>query len=141
MNTRTEKLIKELVSDLQLKAEEFLRMANGVSILQQSYPGMTIEIVEAKRDPYYQAGLWSIGRFFDREAKLWRILDQSLVVTNTLTSKHIEGKAFDIALWDGEKYHWPEDNFFWSVLANCGSMIGLKCGYYWKKKDMTHYEI
>lgn len=60
-------------------------------------------------------------------------------VTWTLHSKHIDRKAFDIAVMKDNRISWePKD---YEQAAKIGQEVGLIAGYFWKKKDAPHFEI
>jgi hypothetical protein len=72
-----------------------------------------------------------------------------LPVTWTLESKHIIGKAFDIALLKNGKPHWdvkisinPNDIPDYLEAARIGRSIGLIAGGLWvRKQDYPHFEL
>lgn len=141
-----EERILTLVPYLQTKARLFLEKANKWLYSHEEWLETDCVIVEAKRDIYYQAGLYSQGRVWVKSKKQWEILYPEAIVTRTLNSKHLSGEAFDIALntLQGIWFPNPENSGFkemWLALANIGKDIGLIPGALWEKPDWGHYEI
>lgn len=63
-------------------------------------------------------------------------------VTWTLRSKHIEGKAFDIAIIENGKIDWSTSNPKWEIAGRIGQEVGLTWGGSWEKnKDYPHFEV
>ena len=61
-------------------------------------------------------------------------------VTWTRKSKHIEGKAFDIAILKDGKITWNQDDYM--KAGEIGLSIGLDWGGAWaKSKDYPHFQI
>jgi len=63
--------------------------------------------------------------------------------TWTLESKHIDGKAFDIALSkDGSNPDWNASEEAWNEVWSIARALGLVCGADFKnKKDPGHFEL
>lgn len=62
------------------------------------------------------------------------------VVTWTRKSKHIEGKAFDIAIIKDGKISWDKDDYL--IAAKIGQEVGLSAGAFWaRNKDYPHFEL
>lgn len=125
-------LYRQLHTDLPQPAPEFL-MGNTV-------------ITQSRRDVYRQAGLWSQGREWDKDAMTWYVVNESLIVTRTLDSKHLHGKAFDIAIKKDGKVSWPdpakeENRKTWLILADFWRKMGYTAGAFWKKPDYLHFEV
>ena len=62
------------------------------------------------------------------------------IVTWTLKSKHIEGKAFDICLLKNGKLNWNVSDLDWQKAGLIGESVGLKWGGRFKNKDFPHFE-
>jgi len=61
-------------------------------------------------------------------------------VTWTLQSKHIERKAFDIAMMKNGKITWDTKDYI--EPGRIGESVGLEWGGSWKKsKDFPHFQI
>ena len=70
------------------------------------------------------------------------------IVTWTLKSKHLLGKAFDIVIMKNGKLIWDtgidtNDNSLsdWQEAGAIGESAGLIWGGRWKKPDMPHFEV
>ena len=143
--------IKELDVFLQERCILFLEKVR--SLLKaadfRTHDGKRIEdvvLTEGLRDIYYQAGLYSIGRSYDRNTRKWNVLDEGQLVTRTLLSKHLQGKAFDIAMIVNKQTSWPSAQYdlnrkAWLTLAEVGKQCGLTPGAYFSKPDYPHYEF
>lgn len=60
-------------------------------------------------------------------------------VTWTLHSKHIDRKAFDIAIMKDGRITWDAKDY--EGAAKIGQECGLIAGYFWTKQDAPHFEI
>jgi peptidoglycan L-alanyl-D-glutamate endopeptidase CwlK len=61
-------------------------------------------------------------------------------VTWTRKSKHIGGRAFDIAVLVGGKITW--DPLFYQAPGQIGMEVGLQWGGVWEKnRDLLHFEM
>ena len=62
------------------------------------------------------------------------------IVTWTKQSKHVEGKAFDIAVTKNGKLSWDTDDYV--VYGAIGKAVGLEWGGNWvKNKDFPHFQL
>lgn len=67
-------------------------------------------------------------------------------VSWTMKSKHLEGRAIDIAPYEewrqygADKISWDPLNPSWSRLGAIGEALGLTWGGRWKKRDLGHFE-
>jgi peptidoglycan LD-endopeptidase CwlK len=112
---------KELVPELQEKYAEFCARMDGERL--------RFILTATRRTPEEQAALYAQGR-----------TKPGKIVTWTLKSKHIEGKAFDIAMlddkgkinWQGTAYQRP---------GEIGEEIGLEWGGSWSKPDRPHFQL
>lgn len=79
---------------------------------------------------YAAAGLYEIG---DVEART--------VITNTLRSNHMSGKAVDFVPVKDGKLWWNAPAEVWRVMGEIGESCGLKWGGRWKDlPDTPHFE-
>ena len=70
------------------------------------------------------------------------------IVTWTHHSRHTGRRAWDVAIvkdgepqWNVVKADVDEDGLpDYKELAEVGRMMGLNCGYWWKKQDAPHFE-
>lgn len=77
-------------------------------------------------------GFWELT---ETEAK-------SKVITWTLYSKHMTGKAFDaVPLNKDGVVWWNAPQEVWDKMGNIGEGVGLMWGGRWKNKDSPHFEI
>lgn len=138
--------ILTLCPELQVKCRLFIVKADKWLHSTEQWYKTDCAIVEAKRDIYYQAGLYSQGRVWVKSKKEWEVLYPDAVVTRTLNSKHLEGKAFDIGLKILQGIWFPDplisgDREMYLSLAEIGKSIDLIPGAFWDKPDYCHYEI
>jgi peptidoglycan L-alanyl-D-glutamate endopeptidase CwlK len=110
----------ELTPELQVLYEKFCE--------EMDKAGIRFILTCTKRTPEEQAELYSRGR-----SKPGRI------VTWTLKSKHIEGKAFDIAILINGEVSWKDSDYI--KAGHIGEDVGLVWGGSWKKKDLPHFEL
>ena len=79
---------------------------------------------------YAAAGLYEIG---DAEAKQ--------IVTNTLRSNHMTGRACDFVPVKDGKTWWNAPSVVWEIMGIIGEECGLKWGGRWKDlPDSPHFE-
>lgn len=110
-----------LIPDMQVKYKQFaeLMKKNGFNFI----------LTCAKRTPEEQAELYAQGR-----------TKPGHIVTWTLNSRHLTGKAFDIAITDNKgKPVWDADAY--QVPGRLGESIGLVWGGRWQKPDYPHFEL
>jgi hypothetical protein len=135
--------IKKLVPEMAEKVERFLYELNKAGIramvnearrtrdVQIAYYAQGRESFEKINELRKKAGLWAIGP-----------LQADKVITWTLQSKHIEGKAVDIVpLAPDGKAWWDAPPKVWEGIGIIGETCGLKWGGRWKVKDLPHFEI
>lgn len=100
--------------------------------------GYDIKITQGRRTQAYQDALYNQpwdGKDNDGDG----LIDESdEKVTWTKKSKHIEGKAFDIAFTGKTPY--PK-NFDWSKIGVIGESLGLRWGGRFSNPDNLHFEI
>ena len=65
----------------------------------------------------------------------------------TTKSKHLVGKAIDIAPWEEfnrhgpDKFQWDANDPVWQKIGRIGKRLELIWGGDWTKKDMGHFEL
>ena len=99
--------------------------------VQMAYFSRSRMSVEDVKKMFKAAGLWAIT---DAEAKT--------KCTETLESKHLLGKAADIApSKDGKTPWWNAPDEVWARMAKIAEACGLESGYGWKAfKDSPHVQ-
>lgn len=112
--------IEDLIPEMQELARAF----------QQAMADNAVEFIftcttrtQEEQEALYAQGRTKPGRF----------------VTWTLKSKHIEGKAFDIAIIENGKITWSESAYI--VAGTIGEEIGLRWGGRFKNPDRPHFEL
>jgi len=111
----------------------------------------SIIIVEAKREIITQIAYYCRGRMKDpadakaifNAAGLWPLSDKEAVTSNTWTlkSKHLEGRAIDLApSQDGKAIWWAAPAKVWERMGEIGESAGMAWGGRWKNKDSPHFE-
>ena len=76
-------------------------------------------------------------------AGLWALTDKEAVTpsTWTLKSRHLEGKAVDLApSKDGKTIWWDAPDTVWQRMGEIGKQFGLAWGGDWPQKDRPHFE-
>ncbi len=63
------------------------------------------------------------------------------VVTWTLNSRHLSGRAFDIVIMENGKPDWSVSNPDWKRAGDIGIACGLVWGGTWSKPDYPHFEL
>lgn len=107
--------------------------------------------VEAKREIITQIAYYCRGRMKDpsdakaifNAAGLWPLSDKEAETPNTWTlkSKHLEGRAVDLApSRDGKAIWWAAPAPVWERMGLIGESFGLAWGGRWKTKDSPHFE-
>lgn len=81
-----------------------------------------------RRTQEEQQELWAQGRTKPGKKVTW-----------TLKSKHIDGRAFDIAIIKNGKVSWNVKDYF--EPGEIGKRVGLTWGGSWKNPDYPHFEI
>ena len=114
-------------------------------------------IVQGKRTYEDQFKLWKKGRKWnpdlgeESDPEAWVISGKGGVVTKTMKSKHLSGRAVDVAYWNPEKggYDWEDlekykeiGTHIKSVADELGYGDVFEWGGDWTKwKDFPHYQI
>ena len=63
------------------------------------------------------------------------------IVTWTMQSKHLQGKAFDICIMKDGKMDWNTGNPDWQHAGEIGEGVGLEWGGRWKHPDYPHFQL
>ena len=135
-----------MLPDLKNKMELF--------ILECERKGLKVTVTSVDRTPGEQAALYVQGRYALRVVNLYRKAagmyllkteDENSIVTRTLDSLHLHGRAFDIVL-GGRKKHYNlkiDENMSggpdYQEAAGIGRKIGLKPGYDFG--DAPHFQL
>ena len=112
-------------------------------------------VFEGRRSEAVQRAYYAQGRKILEEVnELRRAADlfplrtekDNYIITYTMKSKHIEGKAMDVIPLDGAgNLTWDLGHFrsFFETIAACGREAGLECGADWPAPytDWPHYQI
>ena len=125
-----------------MRSDEKLRALGVVSII----------IVETRRTLATQMAYYSRGRMGKPEyvramyeaAGLYQPTDNECDTPNTWTlkSKHIEGRAVDLApSRDGRSIWWDAPLSVWRRMGEIGKSAGLIWGGDWDTVDLPHFEI
>ena len=135
--------IERLDPSFKMKVKVFLNELDKAGILYV--------IIETLRLPITQRVYYNQGRLpldavnEGRKAiGLWAITakENEKRITNTLSSKHIIGKAIDIAPGDKNgKPWWNAPDEYWLAIAKISAKCGLEPGYFWPEfKDAPHHQ-
>jgi peptidoglycan L-alanyl-D-glutamate endopeptidase CwlK len=89
--------------------------------------GLPVRIGEVRRSAERQRALYAQGR-----------TAPGPVVTWTLHSKHIRGRAFD---FDFAAALDAADEDAWEFAAEVGERLGLVAGHWWDVQDSRHFEL
>ncbi|MEN6487339.1 MAG: M15 family metallopeptidase, partial [Smithella sp.] len=111
----------------------------------------TIIVVEGKRELTTQMAYYCRGRMKDiadvkamfAAAGLWALTDKEATTpsTWTLKSRHLDGKAVDLAPSnDGKTVWWGAPEAVWQRMGAIGKTFGLVWGGDWQQKDLPHFE-
>lgn len=134
--TRVEAAIERMRVDAELRAAGVtdIIVVEGLRTLpvQMAYYTRGRMAPDDVRAMYHAAGLYRPG---DDEAKR--------PVTWTLKSRHLDGKAVDLApTRDGKTIWWDATDKVWDRMGLIGQSFGLAWGGTWpdRKKDSPHFE-
>jgi peptidoglycan L-alanyl-D-glutamate endopeptidase CwlK len=111
-----------VVPQLQKLGRELLR--------RLASEGLTFKVIQGRRTPQEQAALYAIGRTKPGRKVTW-----------TLKSRHLTGRAIDIALFSGKNVVWESKHY--DRAGKIGEELGLVWGGRWKggKTDRPHFEL
>jgi peptidoglycan L-alanyl-D-glutamate endopeptidase CwlK len=117
---RSEKNLATVQPQLQRLGRELLR--------RLAAEGLTFKVIQGRRTAQEQAALYAIGRTKPGRKVTW-----------TLKSRHITGRAIDIALFSGKNVVWESKHY--TRAGEIGEELGLKWGGRWKTPDRPHFEL
>lgn len=141
--------ISDLIPSIQNKAYKFLNELNTSQELKKLGVEKVV-ITETKRDLYIQMAYYSRGRMQPCDVKamykaagLYEPTEQECKTPNTQTlqSKHIEGKALDVVPVQNSKLWWSAPKEVWDIIGNIGIKNGFTWGGSWEWKDYPHFQI
>lgn len=140
--------VGELRPTTAIKVRAFLKECNA--------KGVPYIIIETRRLPETQMLYYMQGRLDIKNNKnilaeynalrkkyfLWEVAANAPIITWTLDSKHIDGRAIDIAPAKDGKPWWNADDATWYRLGMIGKNNGLVWGGDWPspKNDKPHFE-
>jgi hypothetical protein len=136
LENRAYEIIEELKVNKELKALG----ASGV-IVTETLRELSVQMAYYSRGRmpnatdvqamYKAAGLWSIPTS-----------QCGSMITWTLDSMHLQGRAIDIAPSKNGSPWWPPADWpGWEVIGKAGENRGLRWGGRWKQKDCPHFEL
>lgn len=114
--------------------------------------GIELVLVETKRELITQLIYYIQGRLdaddvqeYNKIRKTFNLHELSedkakAKITWTLKSKHMEGKAFDVAVKADGKLTYNISGKMWEMIGSIGESVGLVWGGRWKEKDYPHFE-
>jgi len=114
------RLIEDLLPELQSRYHFF----EG----KMEEAGLEYIVTCTYRSPEEQENLYAQGRTKPGKKVTW-----------TLKSKHIERKAFDIAMMKNGKISWDAKDY--DEPGKIGESVGLVWGGRWKSPDRPHFQI
>jgi peptidoglycan L-alanyl-D-glutamate endopeptidase CwlK len=119
---RSEKNLATVVPQLQKLGRELLR--------RLAAEGLTFKVIQGRRTAQEQAALYAIGRTKPGRKVTW-----------TLKSRHLTGRAIDIALFSGKNVVWESKHY--TRAGEIGEQLGLVWGGRWRggKTDRPHFEL
>lgn len=112
--------IEDMVPELQIIYAAFKAKMDAAGI---GYIVTSTRRTQEDQDALYAKGRTEPGR----------------IVTWTRKSRHIGGKAFDIAVLIGGRVTW--DPLFYQTPGEIGMSVGLKWGGTFKTPDLPHFEL
>jgi hypothetical protein len=119
---RSEKNLATVQPQLQKLGRELLR--------RLAAEGLTFKIIQGRRTQAEQDALWAKGRTKPGPKVTW-----------TRNSRHLTGRAIDIALFSGKNVVWESKHY--TRAGEIGEELGLVWGGRWKggKTDKPHFEL
>ncbi|TRX71499.1 M15 family metallopeptidase [Carboxylicivirga sp. M1479] len=112
-------------------------------IFEEKHPDYKVIISQGVRTKEQQLALYKKGRKKGDDGKYY-ITDKKKVVTYTMKSKHLDGKAIDIAFIKDKKCDWSTDLFkdFWMILNKVDVLKSITWGGNWRRfKDYPHFQV
>jgi peptidoglycan L-alanyl-D-glutamate endopeptidase CwlK len=132
--------IDELVPELQEKYAEF---KDAMEDAELKYIVTQTRRTQSEQTALYAQGRKTLEEVNElRKAVGWPALKPAgnIKVTWTMKSKHLQGKAFDIAMIGSDgKVSWS--NFLFDKAGKVGESVGLEWGGSWEKKDRPHFQL
>tara|TARA_R100001530_G_C4206103_1_gene126079 strand:+ start:37 stop:558 length:522 start_codon:yes stop_codon:yes gene_type:complete len=140
---------KARLEQLDPRIQEILNEAIGTSPFD-------FKITQGKRTYDEQFDLWKKGRKWNPELgeetspEAWEIGGDGSVVTKTMKSKHLSGRAFDIVALDKGAIDWKDTEKYKKIathLYKTAKSLGYEKDFQWggdwkyNWKDLPHYEI
>jgi len=118
---RSEKNLATVQPQLQRLGRELLR--------RLAAEGLTFKVTSGNRAREEQAALYAQGR-----------TKPGPIVTWTMKSRHIGGRAIDLTLFSGKNPIWESRHY--ETAGRIGEELGLVWGGRWKKSpDRPHFEL
>jgi peptidoglycan L-alanyl-D-glutamate endopeptidase CwlK len=119
---RSEKNLATVQPQLQKLGRELLR--------RLAAEGLTFKIIQGRRTQAEQDALWAKGRTKPGPKVTW-----------TRNSRHLTGRAIDLALFSGKNVVWESKHY--TRAGEIGEELGLVWGGRWKggKTDKPHFEL
>ena len=139
--------ITDLVPELQ---EKYLLFKDAMAANDMPFyaaTGIGYRVTQTKRTAAEQEAYYAQGRrvleitnnLRDKAGLAPIIENENKIVTHTIHSKHLEGKAFDIAMMQDGKIAWS--NYLFDKAGPIGEAVGLEWGGSWVKKDRPHFQL
>lgn len=98
-----------------------------INALRQA--GLPAVAVSGRRTLAQQMSLYAQGR-----------TKSGPVVTNTLNSYHLHGRAFDVAFMSPKGITWDVPAAWWTAVGQAGESLGWRWGGRWRNPDRPHLE-
>ncbi len=119
---RSEKNLATVEPRLQKLGRELLR--------RLAAEGLTFKVIQGRRTQAEQDALWAKGRTKPGPKVTW-----------TRNSRHLTGRAIDLALFSGKNVVWESKHY--TRAGEIGEQLGLVWGGRWKggKTDRPHFEL
>ena len=120
--------IEDLKPVAQLKCREFIKACEEA--------GLSIKIIQTRRDEEYQNSLYQQGRTTGEKGKFVTKCDGY-----KLQSNHQGGLAWDAVPIDDKGVILWNDTKKFKQMADIAKSLNIKAGYYWKMVDSPHFEL
>lgn len=144
--------ISSLSREIQERCRLFLSRCASAGLpvaINETYRDRTTQMIyymQGRLDVHNNKNIVAEFNALRKQYGLWEIPAEdalSKVITWTLYSKHMEGKAFDAVPTKNGKAWWNAPNDVWLKMGTIGESVGLSWGGRWpdRKKDSPHFEI